>query len=481
MGEPYMENLDRPEREVLRPATSSWVRLLSVVGVMLLVVLLSFWILKVSAGAMAINSFRELVLTDRMQTRRSGVPLLNVFAGEEALVIYTTLAGPEENPAYRPQISRAQWAVRQNSWNADWLYDIALAYWQESERKRREVATIRERYAGLEPAAKVEQDRRIELLSGQMENLRRRAFDGLVQAWSQDPANGYYRQTLAELGEQLLTNDGEKSRLWKQAENGAPGDTVVLLLQGEHLQGEGKAEEALAAYRKVLSYVRSEFRHGLRDPEGKLLGPVYLGRAMAGLESILKTYDAYSEYIPDEAEVHLRVAWHLRGEATRATEQARVAARGSAERAALTARAEACRSAAASERQKGLKAGEVLVAEGKQTALILGLMSNAYEIEGDMSCAIRHLEQALELDPLQKSWWLRLTNYRFQVAETAAAEAKTESDKGNTSEARRLSSRAREYLNQAEESLDELFELEPAHAQVNDIRREINKSRERLR
>ncbi len=480
-----MDKFEQPEREVCRQGLPAVV--IASAG-LALVGLLSLWVLKVAAGTIAISEFRNIVFVGHFVSKRTGLPFLKVFSGEEANVIVTTIpGGPGENPRYRPQIGKAEWALRRHSWNAEWLYDVALAYWQEALRKQAELSAV----GGAAPGeTTAEHDR----LKQKVDSYRNRALWYLGRACAQDPANGFYRRTAAELAElaemaMFLANPTVKQNYRLMAEKHVPGSTYLLLTQADRFKKEGKTEQALQTYRRVLSHLKTEFHEELCDNEGEQLGPQYLGRTLKAFEEILKDYKGYQDYIPDDTEIHLRLATYLQDLYTSSND-------------------EKYARAASVERSRGIESGEALIARGKHSALVLYLMAGAYEHQGDLDRCIELTNLALDLRPHTKSWLMGLAERQLAVAEktriqadsqlAAAQEAQTQAARAQTDGmadiasdlqrkakqyltlASELQRKARQYLSDADESLMRLLTLDFANEQALELRRTVREKRVKL-
>ena len=441
-----MDKFEQPEREVCKQGLPT---VMAASAGIVLVGLLSLWVLKVAAGTIAIRGFRDIVFTGRFVTKRTGLPLLKVFSSEDAKVIVTTIPGQDANPRYRPEIGKAEWALRRHSWNAEWLYDVALAYWQEALRKQGELSKA----SGITPTdTTAERDR----LKQKADRYCAHALYYLDMACAQDPANGFYRRTAAELAEIVLTDPTRKQNYQLMAEKHVPGSACLLLIQADRFKEEGKTEQALQTYSKALSHLKTEFHEELCDNKDKHLGPLYLSRTLKAFEEILKNYEGYQSYIPDDAEIHLRLAEYLQGLYTS----------GNDEKYAKSA---------AAERSLGLENGEAMMArdKGKPSALVQYLMAGAYEHRGNLSRCVELTEQAVALEPHQKTWLFSLANRQLAAAENAGIQAAQARTNGKAGVARDLQSKVGQYLTDANESLIKLLTLEPANEQALELRRTI--------
>lgn len=449
-----MDKFEQPEREVFKQGLPTVVA--ASAGIVL-VALLSLWVLKVAAGTIAIREFRNIVFIGYFVSKRTGLPLLNVFSSEDARVVVTTIPGSDENPRYRPELGKAEWALERHSWNAEWLYDISLAYWQEALRKQAELSEV----GGTAPALTAAERDGLEQKIG---SYRVQAFYYLSKACAQDPANGFYRRTAAELAEIVVTDPTVKQNHRLMAEKHIPGSTYLLLMQADRFKEEGRTSEALQTYTRVLTHLKTEFHEKLCDNEGKQLGPLYLGRTLKAFEEILKDYNGYQSCIPDDAEIHLRFAEYMQDLYTSSNDE------------------KYARSAAA-ERLRGISVGEaMIVAEDrdKPSARVLYLMAGAYEHQGNLSRCVELTEDALALDPHQKDWLFSLTNRQLAAAEDVGIQAKQARTDSKTGVAHDLQRKAEQYLLGADESLTKFLTLDPANEQAMELRRTIREKRVEL-
>ncbi len=448
-----MDKFEQPEREIFKQGLPAVVT--ASAGIVL-VGLLSLWVLKVAAGTIAISEFRNTVFVGHFVTKRTGLPLLRVFSGEEATVIVTTIPGPDEDPRYRPEIGKAEWALRRHSWNAEWLYDVAQAYWQEARRKQVELSAV----SGTTPAeTTAERDR----LMQKVGSCRVHAFYYVNKACAQDPTNGFYRRTAAELAEMVMVDPTVKQNLRLMAEKHVPGSTCLLLMQADLFKEEGRTELALQTYKRALSHLKTEFHEKLCDNKDRQLGPWYLSRTLKAFEEILKDYKGYQSYIPDDVEVHLRLAEHLQDLYTS----------GNDEKYAKSA---------SIERARGIEGGEALIArdKGKSSALVLYLMAGAYGDQGDLGRCVELTEQALLLEPHQKTWLLSLANRQLSAAQDAGIQAERARTDSKAGAARNLQRKVRQYLADADESLTRLLTLDPANERALELRRTVIEKRVEL-
>ena len=169
--------------------------------------------------------------------------------------------------------------------------------------------------------ARMKDDKKqVELLTDRASPYKTEAFNYLLLAIAQDPANGFYKYTAMEMAEDTKW----EAELEARAESRVPGDTFVLLLLGERLAKQGKTQEALAALKRALSYSKTEFKAGLVSDANMVVkasgevvnrdepaGAAYMGRAVDAMQAICKDYSEWQQYVPEDAEVHLRLGLFL--------------------------------------------------------------------------------------------------------------------------------------------------------------------------
>ena len=453
-----MDKLIQPEREVTaQPLRAVLLNL----GGLLLVLLLLGWVLSVATGTIAIRKFQDLVFANQFLSRRARLPLVKLFTGSDEFGLDTTVAGPDEDPTYHPHIGSAEWALRRENWNARWRYDVALAYWNEGERKQAEIDRQQSRLPGLTGEDISRTRQRIDQLTQEVAANRQTALVHLSLAVGQDPANAFYRETQAELAELLMIDARVRDDLRQKADRCASGSTYLLILYADRLRSQNRTQEALETYQRALGRLKAEFRSSVVDGKGELIAPQYQARIVRAFEEMLKNYDAWQAYVPDDAEVHLRLAEYLQKQATstRNPEYAKMAA---------------------AERAKGLRTGLDLIAQGRQSPMVLFFMAQAYRAEGDLEQCIEYSRQASKLRPKDRGWCLALANAQWDLAQQLAVEAKSLKKTGETAKARLLQASAREYIEDAEESLTRLFKLAPSHRAGLELRRTIKDNMTRL-
>ena len=468
-----MERLAQPEREICRRGWPA----MAMAGVGLVVVLfLAGWVLKMAAGRIAISEFKDLTLSGGIGSRRASIPLMRWLTGEMPGGVNTTIAGPDESPTFHPQLSKALWARRRVLWEGKWNYYIGLAYWKEAGRKQGEIGELQRRIAGMRADDVAVANRQIDSLKVMVRGYQEEAFNYLVCAMRLDPANGFWRYTALELSELLQKDPTTQADLKAGAERRVPGSTYLLILDAKRREKEGKVEEAFEEYKRALSHVKTELSGGLQDEQGGATGEAYLGEIVAGLRSRLKSYEAWSRYVPDNAEVHLRLWLYLRGESGRLAREA-ANLTGAGGRAARQAEAEESAKAAVEERTKGIEAGKQEIQEEKQSALVLYLMGRACQEAGDIDLAVERLSTAVELRPKNVQWWLVLAQAQVEAGVQADRLTQEAKRQGDTSASRKEEARWKQYLNDADASLDQVLELEPSNAMEKEIRKKVQDAR----
>ena len=451
-----MEKLVQPEHEMCR---HGWPAVAAAAGGLLLVVGLSAWILNVAWGEKGAREFRELVLGTGFKPRGSGIPLYKLLAFGDSGGVNTLVAGPDENPNYHPLVDEAKQWARRNKWNARSQYDIGMGYWREYQRKQLEIEEQQKRVGGATAGAELARAK-IEELKGKASKCEREALGYLLAAAAEDPANGFYRYTALELVDVSSEKPPWKQDLEARAERRVPGDTFLLLLYAERLQKEKRTQEALEAFKRVLNHAKTEMRAGLVSDRTTPAGPAYMGRAVDALQEICKDYEGWQQYVPDDAEVHLRLGLYLQDRYGKW----RTGASGSRD----GANDEWMGAVASAEEKKGIEAGDRLIAAGKKSALVMYLMGQAYRSQGDIAKSVEYMKKGLNISPRETEWWIELVKADIAGAEAAATGEAAERTK------------ARDYLEDASEAVDRVVELEPANSRVLELARDIQKLKDTL-
>jgi len=436
---------------------------------MLLVFLLMVWVLSIAAGALAIREFNKLALGEGAGSRRATVPLMRLLPGASKIGVNTTIAGSDENPLYRPLVGYAEWAVKRDGWDANWTYRIALAYWKESMRVERMIRDLTKQIDDLRGEAEEATRLRamVDTMQAKQGNYQRQAYQYLLQAIRKDPANGFYRWTASELGQHMPLDETQKRDLLEKAQGRVPENTILLILAAERLREGGKNEEALAMLKRALVQVKTELTSGV-GAAGKTVGEDYLARIVTNLEQAGGNYTSWQTYVPEDAEVHLRLSLYLdeKGEHSEASE----------------------------ERRKGLETGERLIKEGKQKALMVYHMGAVCEKAGELDKAIDYTTQAAKLARKNVQWWMKVADLQargaleasqrrdeaLSMAETARRQDDAAREGSARATAQKETDAALGYLLSASETVEKVLEMEPTREDALNLMRTIGERRSKL-
>lgn len=481
-----MERVVQPERVV---CSRAWLAvLLGVVGI-LVVVGLSSWVVRAALATWTVSDFRDLVFFDVSSAQRRGLPGVRVLFGREELIkILTQVKGTEEDPRNEPQIKNADWAVSVCPWQDQWLYDGALAWWQDARPNLMRIdelqRTFDERTATIKretdrgaqaDQALIATNRRQQLdfrkqqadLAGKSQTSLEKAYGYLQRAIDQNKADGFYRYVRAQLLEAIqknrqlaafsgtqpdvlppMTDQAAVQANWRLAEDRPPGNTAVFVGIARHEEAAGNREAALNACRQALEHVETEILAGLGSPNQNqgLLGQTYLNDILGRYLRWLPDYEAFARYLPDDPQVHYRAARFLE-------------ANGKDQWAA-------------SEWDKVLSSGQAVADQGRQTGVTLMLMSDAAERRGDLDKAIELTAQAVRLDPGQVDWCLLLASRKTQRAEQLGRDA-LKLVSTDTAQAGILRDRAYKLFKEADEAADKILTRDQASKGALDLRKRI--------